>query len=119
MSFEELFEAKMKVDAEIAEAEEMRENLKKRIATLLWADKFYNKICSIVLEKGVAFYNVSTSDIEKELEKNNVNTFKVAEALKQKIIDSKIIGFGCEPETVKPQYMYDLCSEVRIYPKTQ
>ena len=119
MSFEELFEAKMKVDAEIAEAEEMREELKKRIETLLWAEKFYNTICNIVLEKGVAFYNVSTSNIEKELEESNVNKLQVAEALKQKIIASKIIAFRCEPESVKPQYMYDLCAEVRIYPRTQ
>ncbi len=120
MCFDELFEAKIKVDAEIAAAEEMRKDLKKRMETLLWAEKFYNKICGIIFKQGRAFYCVANSlETIRELEDSNVDKFEVAEALKQKIIASKIISFGCEPETVKPEYMYDLWAEVRIYPKTQ
>jgi len=119
MSLKELLEAKMEVDAKIAENEEISEKLKEQMEILELAEECYKTICKIVLKKGIAFYNLTDSRLEEICWGSKLNKFKVAKALKKRIIDSDTITFGCNPKNVSPDYMFSMFARIRIVPKTQ
>ncbi len=119
MSFDELFEAKMKLDAEIDATEDMIKKIVEQMDALYLADECYNRICEIVLKKGFAIYNLADSNLKEVCRGSQINKFKVAKALKQKIVDSETITFGCNPKNVSPDYMFNEFARIRIIPKTQ
>ncbi|MDD4066851.1 MAG: hypothetical protein PHH22_02630 [Clostridia bacterium] len=119
MSYDELFEAKMKLDAEIDVAEEMRKKIVEQMDALDLAEECYKRICEIVLKKGFAIYNLADSNLIDVCRGAQISKYDVAKALKQKIVASETITFGCNPKIVSPDYMFNEFARIRIVPKTQ